>query len=268
MVPRNDNNSTNSSDFSDAMIAGEQVLEVQHGSDGWVELNVTDGIQAIWPLMYNYSQVQVIIKSEVNCIGQKKVPFNFINPAEISLEQENRRTRHLDIQPFLVVFADNIETRAVLQEEEEVVTGQTDDGNNTYQDIGELLYYDSGSAPTKRSTGSCQISSYIVNLHALGVTNVVAPVEVNISKCAGSCTHRDTINSLGTNHARIMNSIYHLEQAAMEAQPDAGYSITATLPCCVPTKYEIVYLIMNTLDGTATGLKSHNHLAATECGCR
>ena len=265
MVPRNDNNSTNSSDWSEGVTAGEQVLTVGRGYDGWVELNVSEGVQELWPLMNNFSQVQVIIKAEVDCIRQKKVPFNFINPAEIPLEQENRRTRHLDIQPFLVVFADNEETRALLQEKESAVSGEADEShqsNYTYRDFGEMLTYEPDSAPKKRSTSDCSISSYIVNFHALGLRNVVAPIEVNISKCSGSCTHRDTINSLGTNHAKIMNSIYHTEQLAMQDE------ITATLPCCVPTKFDIVYLIMNTLDGTATGLKSHNDIAASECGCR
>lgn len=268
MVPRTDSNSTNSSDWSEGVLAGEQVLTVGRGDDGWVELNVTEGIQVIWPLMNNYSQVQVIIKAEVDCIQQKKVPFNFINPAEIPLEQENRRTRHLDIQPLLVIFADNMETRALLQEKEEEVSGQSNDGNYTFRPFGDMLSYGSESARKKRSTSDCSISSYSINFHALGLTNVVAPLQINISKCSGSCAHRNTINSLGTNHAKIMNSIYHREQLAMQIDPDAGHEITATLPCCVPTKYDIVYLIMNTLDGTATGLKSHNHLAATECGCR
>ena len=270
MIPRNNNETTNISDWSEGVYAGQHNLTIAQGSGGWIELNVTEGAEVVWPLMKNFTEVQVIIKAEVNCANQKKIPFNFINPAEISLEHENRRLRHLDIQPFLVIFADNKETRALLQQEtEEVATGQGEESNSTFPDIGDMLF--PSSAPSKRSSdladdSPCSLSTFVVNLHELGLTNVQAPLELNISKCSGGCTDRLTVNRLGTNHAKIMASIYNREQLELQSNPD--YEVTATPPCCVPTTYSVVTFLISTLDGTATGLKSHNHLRATACGCR
>ena len=265
MVPHT--NFTNISEWSDetAIVAGQQVLTVAHDSDGWAELNITAGIQEIWPVLQYYSELQVILKAEVNCVEQRKVPFNFVNPAEIPTEQQNRRERHMDIQPFLVVFASNQKIQAALEQpEEEAATGQA--SNSTFRDIGDMLTYDDPPSPaSKRSAdddGFCSISDYIVDLHALGLTNIIAPIAINISKCSGICNDRNTIINLGTNHAKIMTSIYNRELI------ESPNSVTATPPCCVPSKYKIVYFLMTTLDGTALGIKGHDELVATECGCR
>ena len=258
MVPRH-NATANITDWSEGVFAGQQVLTVSHGSDGWVELNVTEGAREIWPNLTSYSEVQVIIKAEVNCTGKKKVPFNFINPAEIPLEQENRRARHLDFQPFFVVFANNRETLQTLLSEDEDVGGE-ESGNVTFRELGDELF------PEKRSADSdeCSIERYVVNLHELGLTYIIFPTTLNISKCAGNCNNRNTINRLGTNHAKIMMAIYNAEINTVPPLDE----VTATPPCCVPTDYRVVYFLVSPLDGTAAAVKSHNHLVATRCGCR
>ena len=259
MIPRlnTSNSGVNSTDLSEGMVAGQQVLTVRSGSDGWVEFNVTEGAREIWPLIPTFTEVQVIIRAEVNCGQQKKVPLNFVNPAEIPLEQENRRARHLDFQPLFIVFANNRETQAALTTPEEPVTGAGT--NDTYQDLGDALF---GERSKRSPSDECSVERYVVNLHDLGLTYILAPLSLNISKCAGNCNSRHTINRLGTNHAKIMTAIYNVEVNT------GADEITATPPCCVPTDYRVVYFLMTTNDGTATGLKSHNHLVATRCGCR
>ena len=258
MVPRH-NVSYNSTDWSEGVFAGQQVLTITEESGGWVELNVTEGVQEIWPLIPSHSEMQVIVKAEVNCVGQKKVPFNFLNPAEIPLDQENRRARHLDYQPLLVVFANNRETQATLRNSDSTIVQGEEGDNVTYTELGDALF------PEKRSADSeCSIDRYVVDLHELGLTYILYPTTLNISKCSGNCNSRNTINRLGTNHAKIMMAIYNAEVNAVPPVDE----ITATPPCCVPTDYRVVYFLMTPLDGTATGLKSHNHLVATRCGCR
>lgn len=266
MIPQHNlssNNSINITDFSEWVIAGQEVLTVTTDSDGWVEFNVTDGAKEIWPLIPSYTEVQVIIKAEVNCGGQKKVPLNFVNPAEIPLEQENRRVRHLDLQPLFVVFANNRDTIEVLNKQDsEEVTGSTASENIT---LGRYIDETLLEEREKRSTiDECSIERYVVNLNALGLTQILFPTVVNISKCSGNCNNRNTINRLGTNHARIMMAIYNSE---VNAAPPVD-EITATAPCCVPTEYRVVYFIWQSIDDTATAVKSHNHLVATKCGCR
>lgn len=257
MVPRDGNGTANISDLSDGIFAGQEVISVSRDEDGWIDLNVTEGAESILPQMQmkNYTDLQVIIKAEVNCNEQKKVPFNLINPAEIPLDQANRRERQLDNQPIFVIFADNEETKeAIRQQQEDAVTGEAD------EDLGVIRTHGPWTRSI-RSTSSCQRSNYIVDLHELGLTNVIAPRQINISKCSGNCNERRVINRLGTNHAKIMASIYN-------RQTHFGEPVTATVPCCVPTKYDPIFLLMHTLDRTATGIKSHNYLQATECGCR
>lgn len=263
MFPRNNastNVTFNNTDFSEAVVAGEDTVSVTRDSDDWIELNVTEGFLDIWSSMPNNTEIQVILKAEVNCVEQKKVPINFVNPAEIPLEQENRRARHMDLQPLLVVFANNYESKKVLnREDEEEVMGEADNSTRSVIDIDNL------NVRAKRSSNSeCSLENYVVNLHNLGLANVVAPAELNISRCAGNCNNRLIINRLGTNHAKIMMAMYN-------AQISAGISAdqaTATAPCCVPTKYLVGYLLMNTHDNTVTMMRSYNKLIARECGCR
>ena len=135
--------------------------------------------------------------------------------------------------------------------------------DNEETDSEEALQQDevTYNSPSRRSTSSCQISSYVVDLHELGLTNVIEPRYIDISKCSGNCNERRVINRLGTNHAKIMANNYN-------QQIHFGEPVTATVPCCVPTKYESVSLRMRSLDGTDIVTKTEKHLKATECGCR
>ena len=265
MIPYNENGTSNtlSSDMSDGVIASQEVVTVSRGSDGWMELNVTKGVEGILQQMQtekNCTDIQVVIKAEVDCNNQKKVPFNFINPAEIPLDQVKRRERKLYYQPFLVVFGDNEETKEALrkQNEEEVIEKEVD-----CLVIGELVYDCSWKrSVSKRSTSSCQKSNYTLDFHEFGL-DVIVPRYINISKCSGNCGDRRVINTLGTDHAKMMAAIYN--QQTLFGEP-----VTATVPCCVPTKYETVFLLLRvTLDSyTVTGIRSYSKLKAIECGCR
>ena len=167
MVPRNGNETTNN---SDSILAGQQIISVSHDSDGWAELNVTKGAIDIWPLSKNYDEVQVIIIAEVDCIEQKMVPFKFVNPAEIPLDKPLRREHYLPFQPFLVINADNEMTKNRLrQQQEEAVNGQQTDDTSSSDPINELLQYSETSIRSKRQSipDICSRSSYTVNLNAI-----------------------------------------------------------------------------------------------------
>ena len=173
------------------------------------------------------------------------------DPAEILLEQENLRKRQLDNQPFLVVFGDNEETKEALRKQKD--------------DLGEMQVYDGRSkrSISTHSNSSCQISSYEVDLHDVGLTNVVIPRYINISKCSGTCNEQHVIKRLGTNHAKIMSTIYNQQMLS-------GEPVTATVPCCVPIKYETVVQLLMICDvfSIASYFARFNDLKATECGCR
>lgn len=258
-VAMNPGNTNDTGNVTSGVFAGQKEISVALGSNQWVELNVTEGIRVVWPLVRSTSEVQVIIKAEVNCVSQKKVPFNFINPAEIPLDQDKRRERHLDLQPYLVVFADNeITKRQLMQPPPDDAIGEGND------DILDLI---DGRMKRSSSLDHCSISNYSVNLHDLGLTYVLAPLRVNIFKCSGPCSHSILRRNsyLGTNHAKIMASI-HLAQHSQN--PTFTGMPTPSPPCCVPTDYEVVYLFLQTSDSTSSEVRSYSNFKAKRCGCR
>ena len=256
MVPRNGNETTN---ISDSILAGQQVISVSHDSDGWAELNVTKGVIEIWPLSMNYEEVQVIIIAEVDCIEQKMVPFEFVNPAEIPLDKPLRREHYLPFQPFLVINADNeMKQNLLRQQQEEAVNGQQTDDTSSSAYINELLQYSEMSIRSKRQSTSdiCSRSSYTVNLTALvSPQHIILPQEIDIFKCSGAC---DLSHTNMTTHAKIIALANHLFP-----QP-----VNATYPCCVPTKYDTVILLILSVDNGALLMLGLNEFVATECGCR
>ena len=199
MVPRDGNDITNRGDWSNSILAGQQVISVSHDSDGWAELNVTEGVNEIWPLRKNYAEVQVIIIAEVDCIEQKMVPFKFINPAEIPLDKPLRREHYLPFQPFLIINADEM-TKKLLQHTEMSIRSK----RQSTPDI-------------------CSRSSYTVNLTAL-VPSIILPQEIDIFECSGTCDFPAIFDTNFTSHANIVALSQHLSP-----QP-----VNATYPCCVP----------------------------------
>ena len=259
MIPYNENGTSNTSDLGDGVIARQKVVSVSRGSDGWIELNVTKGLEGILPQMQikNYTDIQVIIKAEVDCNNQKTVPFYLINPAEIPLDQVIRRERQMDNQPFLVVFGDNEETKEALrkQKEEEVIGPGVDDRS-------ELVYGGPWKrSVSKRSTSSCQKSDFTLNFHEFGLTTVIYPRSLNIFKCSGTCSNGHYFFGPGALHANIMAASYNQQPLESSGEP-----VTATF-CCVPTKYEYTYLLLRVgLENIA--IVAHGDLVVQECGCR
>ena len=232
MVPRDGNDITNLGDWSNSILAGQQVISVSHDSDGWAELNVTEGVNEIWPLRKNYAEVQVIIIAEVDCIEQKMVPFKFINPAEIPLDKPLRREHYLPFQPFLIINADNEMTKKLLQHTEMSIRSK----RQSTPDI-------------------CSRSSYTVNLTAL-LPIIIQPQEIDIFECSGTCDYPDIFGTNTTSHANFVALSQHFSP-----QP-----VNTTSPCCVPTKYDTIEVL--TRDDTGLFILEFSDLVATECGCR
>ena len=65
MIPYNENGTSNTSDLGDGVIARQKVVTVSRGSDGWIELNVTKGVEGILPQMQikHFTDIHVIIKA-------------------------------------------------------------------------------------------------------------------------------------------------------------------------------------------------------------
>ena len=262
MIPYNENGTSNTSDLGDGVIARQKVVSVSRGSDGWIELNVTKGVEGILPQMQikNCTDIQVIVKAEVDCNNQKKVPFFLINPAEIPLDQVIRRERQMYNQPFLVVFGDNKETKETLRKQkgEEVIGPGVDDRSK-------LVY----GGPWKRSvsnhsTSSCQKSDFILDengllnytLDRLGRIILLYPRSNNFFKCSGTCNDGHLFF-----HAMITELFYN--QQPLES---SGELVTATF-CCVPTEYASVILLFR-IGSDKFAILAYRDLVVKECGCR
>ena len=257
-IKMNTRNASGTWNQTQEVFAGEEIITITRDSDQWLDLNVTKGITAVWPRVMTSDEVQITIQAEVNCVGQKKVPINFINPAEIPLDQNKRRERHLEFQPFLVVFADHQLTKTQLMKID-YVRGEV--AVSTEGDIFAEAYEERQKRTTQSS--HCSLTNYSVNLHALGLTRILAPVRINIYKCSGSCSHSvlRRHSRLGTNHAKIMASLHF-------AQSHNQNVTTAIAPCCVPTEYDIVYLFFTSDDGSSSEIRPYNNFKAKKCGCR
>lgn len=100
---------------SSEVFAGEHQLVATLDSSGWVELNVTEGLLALWPPRAENSEIEFTILLRVNCKLSKKVPASFMDLTSISPSQAKRRQRHTSLQPMLLVFIDDEETRKLIR---------------------------------------------------------------------------------------------------------------------------------------------------------
>lgn len=235
------------------VFAGQLEINVANNSDKWIELNVTEGTRTIWELVQNHTKVQVVIKAEVNCTQQKKVPINFVNPAEVPLYQHKRRERLLLLQPFIVVTVrDEVKMKEI---------PNMDDDNN-------IMDLTAMNRKKRNIYSHCTLSNFSIIFHNIGLINVLNPYQVNIRKCSGHCSHAvlRRYSSLGTNHAKVMASVHLLQAHNPTSMVTANGP--AEEPCCVPIEYDSIYIHMfDETDGSFV-INRYNNFIATACGCQ
>ena len=243
---------------SSEVFAGEHQLVATLDSSGWVELNVTEGLLALWPPRAENSEIEFTILLRVNCKLSKKVPASFMDLTSISPSQAKRRQRHMSLQPMLLVFIDDEETRKLIRSEAAPV--RVDDQSVMIDaDFAE----NSGAEVRKRSTnGACSVTDFNVNFLDIRLMYVVAPHSYNARRCSGSCSHTFLRRSpkLGTNHAKIMASAYLLSTTgSLFPQPPKE-------PCCVPEKYSSLTMIIRQPRGV--DIKMYPSMTVESCECR
>ena len=241
---------------SSEVLAGRHHLVVTANSSGWVELNVIEGLVALWPHSAEDSEIEFTITLRVDCKLSKKVPASFMDLTAIPLNQAKRRERHMKLQPMLLIFIDDEELKQLIRSEEVAVhlDGQT-------VTIDENIKENSRD---KRSTdGSCDREDFMVNFNDLRLFYIIAPHSYNARKCSGLCTHNllKRHTDLGTNHAKIMASAHliHNQQALFPHPPQQ--------PCCVPIRYSSLSLFIRNPNGSIQ-VKVYPSMTVEECGCR
>lgn len=241
---------------NESILAGEQQVDVTQDSNGWIELNVTEALQALWPPRTNESELVFTITLQVNCDSRRKVPALLVDPAEIPLQKAKRRARYLNLQPMLLVYLDDEVVKQVVSTEDLQLAEEE-------ADIAEQECDSNGMA--KRSTdGSCDIEDFEVNFHNVRLYHILFPYSYNAKKCSGSCSHTflKRNRNLGNNHANILASAYLISQVDSKTV----FTHQPKEPCCVPTRYSALSLLVPTENGIDYVL--YPAMKVEQCGCR
>ena len=233
---------------------GEHQLSVTSQSAEWMELNITQGVRSLWPPKLNESVIEVTILFTVNCQTSKKVPAIFEDPTIVPIHQKKRRQRLSALQPLFLVYLSDEHIK-------EIVRNETQPNSVEEEDKSDIA----GLQRNKRSTNhQCSMENFYVNFNDLQLHYVLAPSAYNAKQCRGSCSHSTvSINShLANNHAKIMASAKKLS----EIRSDIQFLNAPKGPCCVPTKYSSLTLVIP--KGQSIEYVVYPHMIVEECRCR
>lgn len=234
--------------------AGHVQLSVTAQSASWLEIDILEGVRGLWPPRGDETQVEITVIFRTDCSVSRKVPVIFEDPSTISLSQVRRRERRYALQPLFLVFINDERVKEIIRNE--TVAYNDNVAEEPAIDIAKRR---------KRSTGEmCGIEDFEVVFEDLQLTYVYAPYAYNARQCRGSCSHQAISESkkLVNNHAKIMASASVLSQIEPGMFPREPKE-----PCCVPTKYSPLTLVINHQD---SGIKYvvYNHMIVEECECR
>lgn len=240
------------------------VKVVVTSSTNWLELDITSGMQRIWPpsLSTGSHDVEFTLTLSVNCKDIKKVPAIFIDPTEISLSRAKRRKRYAPFQPLLLIFFNDEHIRALVRNDSS--SAETDQVEEVDQ-VDKMFHEHTGAERRKRGLNSpCKLQDFSVIFDELNLDYVFIPFMYNARQCAGSCSHSVLMgqNKLGTNHAKIMASAY----AVSKYDPTLRFLHEPRNPCCVPTRYSSMTLVVDVGEGIEYMI--YPAMRVEECGCR
>ena len=251
----NKSNITSEVHLEESVITDKQEINVTDDSNGWQEINITNALHSIWPPNEDTSIVEIVLRLEVDCKERKKIPVNFVNPAEISLEQVNRRERYEALQPLMLVFLDDNEIKEKMKKEKEA--------GRVAEQESDVTLLEGKRRRRTTYTHICRMENFTINFGELGLSHVLFPHSVNIRRCSGSCSHNAIkLNGhIATNHAKMMASTYRLHQLNLIS------SQAPREPCCVPVKYRYQFLLTQHRN-QATQLRAYPDFVVEGCGCR
>ena len=232
----------------------QQQISVTRTSNKWVELNVTETLQGLWPPQGS-SGVEFTVTLQVDCKDTKKVPASFVDPSGISLGKPKRRERYLPLQPMLLVYMEDEAIMKRIKQDKAPILPE--------EDVMEGMNRTEGHVD-KRQVDSCRVERFDVNFYDLRLFHVLAPHGYNAGKCVGTCSHTDLKRkpNLGNNHAKIMASAHLIESL----DSNTLFSNTPKEPCCVPIRYSAMTMLMRTPEGLVW--LTYPSMTVEDCGCR
>jgi len=247
---------------SQRAFAGRHQINATSESNGWIELNVTEGIQSLWPPSIENHEVVITLTLSVDCKKTKKVPASFVDPAAIPLTKAKRRQRHLVLQPMLLVYLSDKQVKDMVKREEQQPQSLAEE-----EEISLSEELQEAQPEEKRSTANsyCSTEDYMVNFHHLRLYHVLVPYEYNAKRCVGVCSHLllTRRGHLGTNHAKIMASAF----AVSQVDRSVVFRHQPRNPSCVPTRYSSMTLIVSRGQGNIE-YEVYPAMVVEECGCR
>ncbi len=242
-------------------------INVTSESDGWLELDITSSLLSVWsPSCKQLPIIEVTLRMEVDCLTHKKVPFQFINPAEVELFKTFRRQKYTKLQTLLLVYIEDQDVKQKLKEEEKLKKEEVKD---TIDGLDVSKNTQHGENRRKKQASICERQNFVVNFTQLFLNNIAWPSVMNIGQCAGDCTHYGiTGHNLATNHARLISNAKYLDDN------DAFFTKNETMfyqhhknACCTPIRYASVYMILY-IEGAGYKSQLFSNMKVTECSCR
>ena len=235
-----------------------KTIDVAPYSDSWLELDVADQLEDACDLELNQTIVDIVVRFDVDCDQQKKVPIRISNPIAYG-HNSSQRQRLMKFEPFFVAFLDDVKIK------DKVKNDYISDLGNAYtpdQDIqGDI---------NKRSLvdePNCGIEDFMVNFTTLGIVDVIHPIGANIRRCTGGCSlfHFPEISHLSSNHARLLATAYHLHTYYTEK---ASFPVVPQDPCCSAISYFPIYLTIIHPITQKLELRMYDEFIVKNCGCR
>lgn len=233
-------------------------IDVEPYSDSWLELDVADQLEGVRDLELNQTILDIVLRFDVDCNQQRKVPIRISNPVAYSVNS-SKRQRMMKFEPFFVAFKDDDKIK------DKVKKDYTSDLGSMYtpeQDIQGNI--------SKRSLvaePNCQVENFTVNFTTLGILDVLHPKTTNIRRCIGGCTlfHFPEVSHRSSNHARLLATAYHLHTYYAEK---ASFPVVPKGPCCSALSYFPIYLTINHPTTQTFELRMYDEFIVKSCGCR
>ncbi len=247
-----------------AVLSGIQNVTITPEKEDWVEIDVTQGMQQLWPPMKQDRGVEVTVMLSTDCQLCRKLPAQLIDPATIPISQHRRRQRVSAKQSFMVVSLSDEEIK-------EVVRSQSSEDDAEAQEEVVTVQGSSGASNTreKRSTSACHIEPFSVDFGQIGIAYIHVPASYNAMQCVGSCSHKvlSVSPNRGNNHAKIMagsKAVYDIEKQRPNGKV---FPRIPEDPCCVPTKYDPLPVLEEHADKSIE-YNIYPSMIVKACGCR
>ncbi len=248
----------------DALFRLVKTVNVTSESDGWIELDITSSILSMWlPTCKQSPIIEVAWKMEVDCVSHMNIPIQFVNPAEVALDNTFLRDQYNDLQPLLLVYFVDEDLKQVIKDREKLIKEEEEIDNRDRSDAENSL----PNLRKKRRVTGCRLVNYIVDFLDIYMDYILVPRRLNVRRCSGSCNDYYIANADATNHSFILaTSKYFSDHRHFRRSDSIMYREEHSWPCCAAIGYRSFYATMRY--NTGHKLTLYRDGVVTKCGCR